>query len=80
MPNYSHTSINPNISVSEAKEGFAATIDNQGFDYAITQYGDVLQEYARLIPNSERLIQLLQEAEKVLSELEKEIHKHGCHY
>lgn len=75
MPN-----INPNISVSEAKELFAATIDNQGFDYAITQYGDLLQGYAKLIPNSERLVQLLQDAEKVLSELEREIEKHGCHY
>lgn len=64
--------------VAHAKQQIASTIDNQGFSYAITEYGDYLESEAREIPGSERLIELFQASANILKELRKELAKHDC--
>lgn len=64
--------------VEHAKQQIASTIDNQGFSYAIVEYGDYLESEAREIPGTERLIELFRSSANILAELRKELEKHDC--
>lgn len=66
--------------VEHARQQIAETIDNQGFSYAIMEYGDYLQSEAKEIPGTERLIELFQSSTQILRELRKELEKHDCIY
>lgn len=64
--------------VAHAKQQISSTINNQGFSYAIMEYGDYLESEAREIPGSERLIELFQASANILKELRNELDKHDC--
>lgn len=64
--------------LQEIRESIGATIDNQGFDYAIMNYGDYIQKLAKGLPNSEELIKSIDEANDALRKVRRELEKHDC--